>query len=1541
MPKPSETHAWKRFWCPREGRLVFDAHGFLLDPEQQGRTRITDAASFEEIRNIPCLLLVGEPGMGKSHVIEQLGSEKPTDRQFVERVLLTDLRFHRNPQTDIFQHPAFQEWIKGACRLRLFIDSLDECAEKDFARQLVGKLREGHIKNLWLRIACRTAELPPFLEDELRKLWQSETLVRVFELAPLRRKDVEIAAGEDARRFVDEVIRREAVSLAIKPITLRFLLRAYQPHRGLLNRRWDLYSEGCRILAEESSKTRRADAPRSTARLAVATRIAAACTLGQKVAIQMAPNLGDVPADALYADDLAGGTEEIHHHVDRAIIHETLCTSLFSGRGPERMGIAHQTYAEFLTARFLHARKLDVDGLMHVLSIGGRIVPGLHEVAAWVASIDEGFRRAILKSDPLVLMRSDMAMAGDAEKGALVEALFQRIDAREMIDLVRESYVRLKHPRLHEQLGPRIADRGAYFMVRRAAMNIAAACEVRTLQTLLADVALDENDDVHLRAQAAAAATSIGDDDTLKRLRPLAEGRCGEDPDDQLKGYALGALWPKFMDAETLFACITPIKQKNFYGSYQAFLRRDVMEHLADDDLPIALAWAATLSPRSEYDWTFEGLSDEIVERAWKTTQNTGVLDALVQLARVRLEGFGGLFYHQKDGPSRFVPADVAKKRFVRAYIERGSDSLPQYAMLRGAGLLPKNTLTWMLKKLGASSSARLRSRWSAFIRDGWKHDVLTVDRNGQGQSTLTAQLVELILDARKRHRELRAALGPYFIKMDLEDPAVRQLQNNWLEVQDKEKRRHESSSAPPKRPTREESIEKCLAGIESGQVRDFWWLPFALWQNKFGGTDYSSQPDITTSPGWENANEETRERILHAARSFIRRRGPKPDEWLGKNVVYWPAVAGYLAIWLLYKEKSQWFEQISDALWKRWAAIVVSYRPALHDDAEVETKRALVKRAYRAAPNECRNILRRHLDAKIDLDDSDADNIPLLDACWDDAIGALMLDRAGNASTKPRLLASIVGQAIQHGTPGAREHVETLLGLPIPEDAATRERIKSVASAIFRNAPDAGWPIVWPVLQAEPDLGRSIMLDVVNLVAWGNTALWRRLSEDDAADAYIWLEQQFPPKDDPDLFPAKMRSVGPRESLAWARGNLLKDLAERGTKDSIKALERILQSLPGNDRISWALIRAREVTLQRTWRPLRLDEVIKLGVALVRVAMDSTVMNILHLSDLHFDKLEQAILWHGQLAADLREMNCEKLHAIVLSGDLTQRASKDEFDAAAHFIELVAQQFSLALSQFVVVPGNHDLSWDESKKSYELKYRRDLPSPPGDGTFYPHSAEVIEVVDGLKGQKRFENFSQFYRQVSGQPYALDFAHQFDLVDFPDENVLFLGLNSAWEIDHRFTKRAGIHLLALTRALNKIRATDSWKDRRKIAVWHHPLQSSGEDRIKDDEFLDQLAKEGFRIVLHGHIHKPQRVIIPYDGYSTGRHLHVLSAGTFGAPTHEWVPGFPLQYQLIKLSADKVMVETRKREKPGGAWMPDARWPNGPGRDPVPRYELPL
>src|SRR5687767_2462345 len=66
------VHGWRRFWCLREESYSLGDAGFLIDPETEyGRHLQPNAIALNRLDEAPCLVLLGEPGIGKSTSVEQ------------------------------------------------------------------------------------------------------------------------------------------------------------------------------------------------------------------------------------------------------------------------------------------------------------------------------------------------------------------------------------------------------------------------------------------------------------------------------------------------------------------------------------------------------------------------------------------------------------------------------------------------------------------------------------------------------------------------------------------------------------------------------------------------------------------------------------------------------------------------------------------------------------------------------------------------------------------------------------------------------------------------------------------------------------------------------------------------------------------------------------------------------------------------------------------------------------------------------------------------------------------------------------------------------------------------------------------------------------------------------------------------------------------------------------------------------------------------------------------------------------------------------
>lgn len=668
-----KLYDWKRFWCTRETGYSLADRGFLSDPDSEfGRVLNPNAVAFSEISSKTCLALLGEPGIGKSYEVKTARSAAELLVETSEdEVLPVDLSAYQTDTrlyTAIFDHPTFRKWVDGTHRLHLFLDSLDECLLRI---QTVTALFEEELgrypfERLVLRIACRTADWPISFERALQRFYGEEN-VGVYELIPLRRRDVEAALnseGIDPKTFLKEVEGKNATPLANKPITLKMLINLFKRESAFPSRQADLYEKGCSLLCEEPNERRREVGLSGkfpvNVLLAAASRIAAVTVFGNRYAIWTDIDQGDVPPEDVTISQLAGGSENIDNQkveITEDLIKETIGTGLLTSRGAHRMGWGHQTYAEFLAARYVAQTSMSQEQIMsllaHPMDQQHKLVPQLHEAAAWVAGMSPEIFSHIMRSDPEVLLRSDVASFEPEDRKQLVQTLLMLYEQEKLIDRdIRKYYSKLGHPGLADQLRQYVREKTKNLMPRRAAVNIAEACEVREILPELLAVALDSKEQLIIRKSAACAVGEIGDSKIKAHLKPLVFSELGADPNDDLKGCALRAVWPEHLTAQELFQALTLPKRQSYIGFYSMFifdLCKSLPQQLKTEDFRSALDWIAQGKAEA---YEFEGLVESIMTTAWeRLTESPGLSETFAKAALTKLNKYEPIASGTKNKP--------------------------------------------------------------------------------------------------------------------------------------------------------------------------------------------------------------------------------------------------------------------------------------------------------------------------------------------------------------------------------------------------------------------------------------------------------------------------------------------------------------------------------------------------------------------------------------------------------------------------------------------------------------------------------------------------------------------------------------------------------------------------------------------------------------------------------------------------------------------------------------------------------------------------
>jgi predicted NACHT family NTPase len=1189
---------WKRFWCPRTGNLNLSDGGYLYDPDSEyGRIYNPEVISFKSIAGKQCLVLLGEPGIGKSRTMQlEIESLQKTISDEGGRVFKLDLRSYGSEERlikNLFESPEVVAWVNGDYRLHLFLDSLDECLLRidTLATLLFDELSKYPVGRLNLRIACRTAEWPVTLEAGLRDLWGSDNF-EAYELAPLRRVDVIEAAkgnGINPDIFLEEISGKEVVSFAIKPVTLQFLINTFKKGGGLPSTQSDLYYIGCLKNCEEQSQ-QRIDGKligkySANQRLAVASRIAAITQFTNQYAIWTGRDFGDVPIEDVPIPLLIGGKENVdgdEFEVTEIAIRETLDTGLFSSRGPHRMGWAHQTYAEFLAAKYIVQNNMALPQIKSLINHSddqeGKLVPQLHETAAWISCMHPEIFSEVMKTDPEVLLRSDVAKAGAKEREALVHALLTHMEEEKLFDrdLGRNQFKKLCHPKIAEQLLPFIRGSNSIF-TRRMAIDIAEACTAQELQHELLEIALNVREKFMIRSEAAHAVSRIAVDDVKANMKLLARGEAGDDPDDELKGSALSALWPNLISSEELFELLTLPKNESLFGFYKCFILYELSKNLnlTVDELIPALNWVKKHTARHELPYDFRDLVDAIMLNAWEQLEAPNIAIAFAETVLPKLLEFDFIFNvnGKAELPKKIANDDYKRRIFMSALLCLISDQ-NNISHVSFSPFAVSVDIFWMIEQLQLTNDAELVSKWAEMIK-------YLFDLN-------EASHVDVVLIASQDVPILAEKFAWLINPVFMDTPEADKMKADFYKRQKwMEKKPHKNQL----KPSPQQRISNCLNDFEAGDSSGWWRMNLEM-PLESDSTHYGDEfeADLTNLPGWKAGDEDTRARILKSAKKYLIEQDPQFSEWLGTNTVYRPAFAGYRALILLLHAEPESVSKLPNEVWQKWSSIILAYP---NESQSKKIQQSLIKMAYDRAPVEVIETL----NCLIDKENREYNNIfiiNLIEQCWDDRIASVLLQKAMDGETKPENMGCLLGNLLEHSFDEARIFAESLLSFPLPFEEVERKKAVIAAKELFHHTSASHWPFLWSIFQQDHQFGKEVFLQAAYRQRIDSIGTHDSITDMQLADLYVWITNLFPHEEDPK--PKGAHWVGPNENVRHFRDGILRQLQHRGTQEACSAIKRILCELPELYWLKWVLLDAKAQARRQSWQPPSPQEILKLA---------------------------------------------------------------------------------------------------------------------------------------------------------------------------------------------------------------------------------------------------------------------------------------------------------------------------------------------------------
>jgi 3',5'-cyclic AMP phosphodiesterase CpdA len=331
------------------------------------------------------------------------------------------------------------------------------------------------------------------------------------------------------------------------------------------------------------------------------------------------------------------------------------------------------------------------------------------------------------------------------------------------------------------------------------------------------------------------------------------------------------------------------------------------------------------------------------------------------------------------------------------------------------------------------------------------------------------------------------------------------------------------------------------------------------------------------------------------------------------------------------------------------------------------------------------------------------------------------------------------------------------------------------------------------------------------------------------------------------------------------------------------------------------------------------------------KVAFKPTNPVILHISDIHYGialSSSDRRRSYGNTLDALRRDIVENYpkdgiptpNVIVVSGDITTKGQIVGYPLAKEFLLNLAAAISRDIepNRIIMAPGNHDVSRVLSRLGCGLDpYTETIDDEGKPDYFYPFRFAPFKAF--------FDDFyydSKVYRLETHKMFSVfDLAHPFGIV--------IVSLNSCEQLDHSAKRRnvAHISMDTIENLKTELKLLGIGPETPKIAVWHHPLLfEDPTDPSHHRLILNELAKQGFKLYLHGHIHKPYSDFKPNAYEAHG--VYEFGAGSIGAEAEDRPADWPKHYEVLAFDNEKGTCIVYSRQRVGSGWMKFASFDGG-------------
>lgn len=1308
---------WNRWWTPLGGPIHLEqAGGFLSEPESEfGHLYPLNVYPLDDLLRRHCLVLCGEPGMGKTAELDELekrGVAGP-NAPLVLRVNFRSCLDGADFQKKVFGCAQWAAWEKSESSLRLIVDGVDEgfWLAPNFLEWLIEELKAGVPRErLSVILACRTLEWPQALGRQLAALWGEPTHDQEekpagfeFELCPLTRSAV-VRAGSayqaSSNDFLKAVHERQIQGLAARPLTLFMLLDEFRERGGKLTRTHrQLYLDFCARLcdepdAERGRRLRRRKVAwldyRPAQKQTVAGRIAAMMFLTAKNSV-LGPNEEVTSSTDIAIADVATGKENDgagDFAVTGDLIEATLATGLFNAKGDARFGFEHQTFAECLAAQYL--AKIDFGPLRALLlrrdEAGEYVVPQLAELTSWLAGERDDIFDLLLATQPEILLRTDLSHLGDLRKERVVDALLRKAANAEFFERRAERrpfYAALAHPGLSSQLRSTLLDRRKNSVVRWLALDIATACKCRDLFSAILTILKRGNDPIS--REAGYALDDLVDEKSASQLIPIADGTFVPDPPRSARVSALRGL----TNTTWSVARALPIARKIAGGV--DFLDWSLAERVRANDVKDGLKVLKGCNGIFDPLFRLKKVAMRLLKLALEDLEDREVLESLIDILVPEMRAFQLERWSNLGVFGEEIQANAKKRRtIILALLERFA-AKPEGMTWQIASLCLPEDVPWLLD-CAASSSANERKALFKVVRPLLNPDFIR---------PYWDEIISRVLIS-KGFQPIKEYFDPWPLKgAKARTARAEERRRNAM------RKRHQKEMVSRRPPDRNERIKTVLTKFRPEHV----WIGLSqalfITDTREWATSFRSC-DIEQAPGWTSASETEREKIREVARHFLLNHAGEficePNRLTGGSD------AAFTAAWLLRSElKSPGPAQ--DAFAAKCVLAVAWHFGT--DDAEAE----LTALIYSLNPRRCREA---YLE-KLEFDSAQDSGItlasrPLL-ACWDSELTRLTERFLLAKVRRPETIRSVLAELARVDLSAIPRIWRKLAPRAMKQGKPGLQRAAAASDSMIEIFLEEFWDELFPFFDVNRDVTRLIILRSSPMGHDYGLKPTRELSEGHLSALYLLLYSIFSPSDPEEQWDdsGEPRSVTSRHDAARFRDSLVDQLVARGNPAACREMRRIANSVDKDQRL-WMKKRwldCVELVRRKAWNPIGIAQLLEVARRRNAYWIDNED-DLLLVTLESLDELQRSI--SNSPSGDALDLwDYERR-----GGRLSQHRPKAEVDVARKIYTWLHQR--LGIKHGAIIHREVTIQWDQRRTDIEIVVAGHLQQG------LPEAAIVIEV---------------------------------------------------------------------------------------------------------------------------------------------------------------------------------------------------------------------